>query len=139
MKFYEIIYETGNYSVAAYEDDDEAIRAISNHHRRATSGELAQESNPQMGPAERVVKVLKYDEHPANFNEAQVVTTTDVTKAVSDAVESKKVGNLVSAPEIAAVVREMTSPLNDNPAPHKSKYKMQSIAELDKGDWTGAE
>lgn len=134
-KFYEIIYETGNYSVACYENDDEALQAISEHHRRAVSGEPAQATNSQMGPAERIVKVLKYDEHPANFLESQAVPVGDVTSAVEEAISKFKVGDLVSVPEIAGAVREMTSPLIEDSAPHESNYKMDSVDELSSEKW----
>lgn len=132
--FYEIIYETGNHSLASYDSDDEAMRAVSEHHRRATSGERAQESNPQMGPAERIAKVLKYKEHPATLNESQAVDAVEVKKAVNDAIERLTVGNLVSIPELESAVREITSPLVESP-PHESNYKMEDNGQLDPNSW----
>jgi len=136
LKYYEIIYETGNHSVAAYEDDAEAISAISEHHRRAKSGEKAQQTNPDMGPAERIAKVLKYDEHPINFNESQVATKEDITAAVDSAISEHGVGDLVSVQQVAASVRDISSPVVDS-GPHESNYKMAETGELDASKWDG--
>lgn len=132
--FYEIIYETGNNSIASYENDEEAIRAISEHHRRAKNGEEAQASNPQMGPAERIVKVLKYDEHPATYLESQAVVATDVMAAVEEAINKYRVGDMVSVPQVAQAVREITSPVVDSEK-HESNYKMEERGKLDASQW----
>lgn len=131
--FYEIIYETGNHSIANYSSDEEANRAIGEHHRRAKSGEPANSTNPQMGPAERVVKVLKYDTHPGDYTASQAVDVSELMDAVQKAVEEKKVGDMVSIPEVAAAVRDLSDPGVDS-APHESNYKQQ-----DKGELTGWE
>jgi hypothetical protein len=133
LKYYEIIYETGNHSIAAYEDDEEAKNAVSAHHNRAKSGQSAQASNPEMGPAERIVKVLKYDEHPATLNEGQVATAEEVVNTVQEAIREDAVGELVSVQTIAAAVRDMSNPTVDSD-PHESNYKMQEVGEL---DWSG--
>ena len=132
--FYEIIYETGNHSIAMYESDDEAIRAISEHHRRAKNGEKAQATNEQMGPAERIVKVLKYDEHPADYSASGAVDSQDVTAAVEKAIADKGHGGLVSVMEVAAAVRDVSSPTVDS-APHDSNYKMKEVGNLDRSRW----
>ncbi len=41
MPWYEIVYETGNHSVAFYGSDDEANVALNAHQERARSGETA--------------------------------------------------------------------------------------------------
>lgn len=61
MPFYEVIYETGAYSVAEYADEKEALGALKSHHTRATNGEVG---GPPGHPAERIVKVFVYDQHP---------------------------------------------------------------------------
>ena len=37
MYWYEVIYETGEHSVMSAESDEEALRGISEQHRRATA------------------------------------------------------------------------------------------------------
>ena len=134
--FYEIIFETGNHSIAFYESDEEAVNAISTHHHRAKSGMLAQSTNPQMGPAERIKRVLKYDQHPANYGESQAVVVSDVTGAVEEAVNKHRMGDLVSVPEVAAALRSITDPTVDS-SPHESNYKMQEVGELT--GWDGGD
>jgi hypothetical protein len=125
MPFYEIIYETGNNSIASYENDEEAMSAVKAHHERAKQGQAAQASNPEMGPAERIARVLKYDEHPATYMESQAVKAGEVQAVVNAAA----VGDLVSVPEIAAAVRDITSPVVSGDA-HDSNYKMPEVDEL---------
>lgn len=132
--FYEIIYETGNHSIAMYKDDDEAIGALTEHHRRAKAGENAQESHPEMGSAERIVKVLKYDKHPADYNEAQVLNVDELMGLVESVVKEKAVGDLISVPELASAVRDMSSPIVES-KPHESNYKMGEKGKLDASQW----
>jgi hypothetical protein len=47
MPFYEVIFETGNHSLAQYENDEEAQSALKAHHERATQGRLG---TPQSQP-----------------------------------------------------------------------------------------
>lgn len=132
--FYEIIYETGDHSIAFYEDDDEAVGAIAEHHSRAKRGLKAQSTNDQMGPAVRIVKVFKYDRHPADFNLTGTVSTDELTDAVDEAIDTKKVGDQVSVNEIAAAIRTIADPVV-NSAPHESNYKMTETGRLDQSRW----
>lgn len=131
--FYEIIYETGNHSIASYEDDTEAIRAIGEHHRRAKAGEKAQESNPEMGPAERIVKVLKYDEHPGTAFDSNVATEEEIADVVNIVVTKKGHGGVVSLGEVAAAVRNISNPTVDS-KPHDSNYKLEEVGTLEGWD-----
>jgi hypothetical protein len=137
MPFYEIIFETGNHSVAFYEDDAEAERAIGAHHARAKAGEPAMADNPQMGAAERVNKVLKYDEHPADYNLTQTATPEEVKAVVDEALTASAVGDMVSIPEIAAVVRDISNPIASDSDRLESNYKMAETGELDPSTWEG--
>jgi hypothetical protein len=127
--FYEIIFETGNHSVAMYNSDDEANLAIHAHHHRAINGENAQETNPQMGPAERVVKVLKYKTHPVDYGESQAFTSDEVKEAFDNSIEKNQLGDLVSIPEVAQDIRDISSPTIIS-GPHESNFKMQEVGEL---------
>lgn len=74
MPWYELVYETGNHSVAYYEDDEEMLSAVSAHHARAVAGERGNSlgtSNetgaPIPGlPAERIKVVYQYKKHPGD-------------------------------------------------------------------------
>jgi hypothetical protein len=127
--YYEIIFETGSHSIAYYESDEEAITAIGAHHDRALRGMAAQASNPQMGPAERIKRVLVYNEHPASFMASQAVPVSDITSAVDEALKTHSVGDLASVPQIAAAIRDITRPTVDS-GPHESSYKMPENNEL---------
>jgi O6-methylguanine-DNA--protein-cysteine methyltransferase len=127
--FYETIFETGNHSIAFYDSDEEAIRAIAEHHRRAKSGEPAQANDRAMGPAERIVKVLKYDRHPQDLTETNLASPSDVSQAVQAAIAKYSHGDLVSVNEVAAAVRDLTDPGVDS-APHDSNYKMEEVGVL---------
>lgn len=135
MPFYELIFETGAKSVAMYEDDAEALRATQAHHLRAVNGETAlasaSGSDPQSDrPAERIVKVLKYDQHPGDFMESQALSATDVTKAVTAAIKDAQVGDLVSVPEVAAAVRELTSPVVADAGRQDSMFKAPELGDV---------
>jgi hypothetical protein len=135
MPFYELIFETGAKSVAMYEDDDECLRATQAHHLRAVNGESALASatgdDPQSDrPAERIVKVLKYDQHPGDYMESQALDAKDVAKAVTDAVKNAQVGDLVSVPEVAAAFRELTSPVVADAGRQDSMFKLPELGDV---------
>ena len=128
--FYEIIYETGDHSVAMYKDDAEAIGAISEHHNRAKKGGPQNASHPDLGPATRIAKVLKYEVHPVDLYESQALDKEDVTAAVTEAIERLSVGGLVSIPELQSEVRMLTE-TTVNSEPHESNYKMEEVGKLE--------
>lgn len=76
MPYYEVIFETGAHSVAFYDSEQQMKEALSAHHFRAISGGMGQlqtssSPHPTTGqhvpanhPAERVVAVHEYAEHP---------------------------------------------------------------------------
>jgi hypothetical protein len=133
--FYEIIYETGDHSIASYDSDDEAIGAIAEHHSRAKKGLKAQATNDQMGPAIRIIKVLKYDQHPADFNLTGTVEIDALTTAVDEAIRKHAVGDQVSVNQIAAEIRDIADPVITDSAPHDSNYKMTESDRLDISRW----
>lgn len=138
--WYEIIYETGWKSLAYYDDDEEALSAVTAHHERAKKGEpgrgksterndLADDPQQHIAdyPAERIVKVLKYDRHPADLHQDQTMTTEVFTEELANILAGKNVVNLM---EVAAEIREMVNPVILEPERHGSMYKMQSVEEL---------
>jgi hypothetical protein len=144
MPFYEIIYEPGTKSVAQYADDDEALTALSAHHERAVNGQSATPmSTPRndlapgefrnMGNwvAERVKKVLVYDEHPSSYMESQLLSTAEARKEVDSILKDIAVGDQVSMAELVSRVRAISDPVVPDPKVHESQFKMKEARELD--------
>jgi len=123
MPFYEVVYETGSYSVTWYSSDEEANQALKTHNDRAKSGEVG---GPTGHPAERVAKVYVYAEHPAEYGEDQVVTQKDINAAV----EGVSMEGQASAMMAAAAVRDVASPLKTEVTGHESRYKAKETKEL---------
>jgi hypothetical protein len=129
--FVETIYETGNRSVAFYKDEAEARSAIEAHHERAKNGEPG---GPYGGVAERVKKVLIYDEHPGTLNESGLLPVEEVKSALSAAIDALSMGGQISNTQLAAAVRNLSDPhVDEMPSKQESMYKMQ-----EKGELTGA-
>jgi hypothetical protein len=143
VPFAEIIYETGNRSVAYYDTEDEMENALTEHHRRAISGEpatpksdLRSDLNPgesRIGTwvAERIKRVFLYDKHPASFGEEQLVDSAALKEAVDNAISESEMNGVVHVHTIAAAVRDMSNPLQISEHPHDSQYKMDADGELD--------
>jgi hypothetical protein len=77
---------------------------------------------------------LIYNEHPANHGESQAAVSERLVDAVGTFVREKAVGDIVSVPEVAALVRDYTSPVILNNHPHDSDFKMEEVGEL-AGSW----
>jgi hypothetical protein len=128
--FVETIYETGAKSVAKYDSEEEAIAAITAHHERAKNGEPG---GPYGGVAERVKKVLVYDQHPGDLNASNLLPVEEVKTAVSAAIDKLSMGGQISNTELAAAIRALSDPHTHSENRHDSQYKMQ-----EKGELTGA-
>lgn len=127
MPYYEIIYETGEHSIACYEDDDEALSATGEQNRRATAGEKASSTRTDGPPATRIVRVLKYDNHPADYNTMQVLNAKQVDSTVHSVADNT---GIINVPELVSRLRDKVSPLQESD-PHESNYKMEESTELD--------
>jgi hypothetical protein len=154
VPYYEVIFETGNHSVAQYNDDDEAQNALRAHHARATSGQLGTpQSQPRSDltdadlalagqtqwPAERIVRVLKYDNHPADWGVGQKFATSDINATVQQLTGALDKDGTVNVQELAAQIRDLTNPqVAGRENPHDSNYKMESTGELST-DWQTTE
>jgi hypothetical protein len=130
MPHYEVIYETGEVSVANYADDAEAMKALTEQNLRATTG---RDAGPQGGPASRIAKVFIYDEHPGSLNEdgglSADVLTSDLKDLVKQYTDKNGVVNvMVFAEAVAGLVHPMV-PGDINP--HDTRFKMESSGELD--------
>jgi hypothetical protein len=142
--YYEIIYENGEHSIAEYENDGEAELAIGAHVDRAKAGlpgtpdSLPRTDVPENLPvhqqtwaAQRVVKVLKYDEHPYDYGSTASNLTKEVaSKTVDDCIKEVADENgIVDLKQLCAAILETTEPRLDS-GPHESNYKMKEVGEL---------
>ena len=128
MSFYEVIFETGEYSVLEADSDDKALEFAKEQQRRAVAGESG---GPGGWPATRVARVLKYDEHPGEYIASGMVSAKDAKAAV----DSVAVGDQVSVWEAAAAIRDLSNPLHAESEAHDSNYKAPEVAELDAAGW----
>jgi hypothetical protein len=128
--FYEIIYEDGSFSVANYESDEEATSAIEATHNRAVNGGRSLESVPNSPAAVRVVKVLKYKEHPGDLYASQELPVAVVKERVA---ELLKGGKEVNVAELTAELRNLTSPMVASGA-HESNFAAEEDSEME-GPW----
>lgn len=126
-KFWEVIYENGEHSVMSVDDEKESLEALETQHTRAKNG---LPGGPYGGPAVRITKVLEYDKHPQDFNEAQTMTADEALKRFSEAVKATQDSNgVVTVGVLEAELREMVYPMVDS-APHDSNYKMEQMREV---------
>lgn len=130
MPFYEVVFETGSNSVAEYADDTEALSANQIQHDRARNG---MPGGPTGHPAERVVSILKYDKHPADFGADQAFSADVASKTVSELIKEYTDDNgVVSKTELAAAIlrtSDATVNVNDK-MPGESLYKMKEKGSL---------
>lgn len=123
MPYYEVIFENGRSSIASYKDDDDALAAVGAHHARAKRGEVG---GPTGHPAERIVKLLKYDRHPAEYNLANALTADELNKLVPDLIKELADANgVVSVGALSAEVRALSHPMVVGSGPHESNFKMK--------------
>jgi len=128
MPFYEIVYETGNVSVAEYADDAEALEGAGAQDKKAREGGQA---GPQGGPAERVAKIYKYAEHPDNYNTEQTASADVLQKEVSELIKALADKNgVVSIDQLTLEVRGLTHPMTTKESPFDSQFKMKEDAVL---------
>jgi hypothetical protein len=129
MPYYEVVFETGRTSVGFAADDEEALSGAREHDKRAREG---QQGGPQGGPAERIVKLFKYDKHPDDYNSDQTasadVVASELTGILDDLKDSNGVVNLQA---VAQSVQALSHPLKtERETLHDSIYKMESVGEL---------
>ena len=134
MPYYEIVYETGNHSIAEYADDEEASNALQAHHDKAKTGQSATPESqtrtdlgdapvagPTSWPAERIAKVYKYDKHPADLGSDNKVNAETLHDTI-DALKNEE--GLVDTGAASSVVRNASSPFMQAEGPFDSDYAM---------------
>jgi hypothetical protein len=129
MPFYEVVFETGRSSVGFAENDEEALEGAKNHDERARTG---QQGGPQGGPAERIVKLFKYDKHPDDYNSDQTASADVVGSEITGILDRLKDSNgVVNIQQVAAEVQGLSHPMvRERENMHDSVYKMESVGEL---------
>lgn len=151
MPFYETIFEDGSNSVAFYDTDEIALRALREHQRRAENGEHGRPVAPGENPslvhrASRIRGVEVYDSHPGDRGEFEhEVTLEEFQAAVERALQrgqaaSEGKGDTVKVTEAAAALLESTDPLI---APEEQErfgtvFKAKAKRRLKAADWKGA-
>lgn len=125
MAYYEIVYESGEVSVASYESDEEASRAILEQHNRAKSG---LKNGPQEAPASRIVHVWVYPTHPGSLYEAGGMASDEVKSAVADLLKGKDV---VDPAALALQLQSITHPMIPDAGVHDTRFKMEADRELE--------
>ena len=124
--FYEVVYETGVNSIMQVDSEEEALNAIAEQHRRAKMGELA---GPQGGPATRVVKALKYDKHPNEWNPGDSLTKDELKKTLPKLIDALADENgVVPVGVLAVEVRGLTHPMLNASEVHGSNFRMEEDA-----------
>jgi hypothetical protein len=124
MKHWEVIYETGAHSVVCPENEEDAKAALREQHRRAVSGERG---GPTGHAAERIKRVLVYDDHPADVpqsvsSDEALARTKDLVKALADDNGVVDLQQLANELEIRPLVASSA---------HESNYYMGEVDELD--------
>lgn len=125
MNHAEIVFEPGSKSVVSYDNEQELKDFIQEHHSRALAGEAG---GPTGHPAERVTKVLLYDQHPANWGAGGRVWS-DKTKELIDGMTQD---NSFDLHQLTTALRDEVSPVfTQDQGRHESLYKMKETGELD--------
>lgn len=125
MKHAEVIFEPGSKSVVSYENEDELKSFLSEHHNRAVTGEVG---GPTGHPAERVTKVLLYDQHPGNYGLDNKVDAESVNKLVAGMTQDGRLDSY----QLAAALRDEASAVYPvDQGRHASQFKMPETGEFD--------
>jgi len=151
VPFYETIFEDGSNSVAFYDTDEIALRALKEHQRRAENGEHGRPVAPGENPslvhrASRIRGVEVYDSHPGDRGEYEhEITLAEFDAAVKRARErglaaAEGKGDVVKVNEAASALLEATDPLI--PAEDQERFgtvfKAKADRRLKAADWKGA-
>src|SRR5438876_393751 len=114
--FAEVIYETGSSSVVESSDEAQLLAGLNDQHGRAVKGQVG---GPARHPAERVKKVLLYDNHPGELNPDSTLSADEVKSRIAEYMKGKDV---VDLNDLAAYVRDLTYPFVEDALIHDSKF-----------------
>jgi len=125
MATYEIIWESGEHSLANYDNDEQMETAVLAQHNRAKNGE---QGGPAGSMAVRAVKVFKYDSDPGEISDA--LSADEVKAQLSAAVdEAADENGVIHLPVLHAIVANVRSSTVQS-GPHDSNYKMKESKEF---------
>lgn len=149
-KYAEIVFEPGSSSVLSYENDDELKAFLTEHRRRAITGEPGAPQDqvertdlteadfahmPSMDriksrPAERISKVYLYDKHPADLHDPRLPVNDVhvITEKMVDVTNGR-----IDHNELTQVLQQEASAVRSGPkeSAHDSFYKATPAGELD--------
>jgi len=128
MPFYELIFETGDDSITEAESDEAVLVGVRNQHERAKRGEVG---GPAGARAERVVRVLRYERHPADLPTA--VSGDEANARMTELFDANKDENGVV--DLTAVAGALEPRARVESGPHESNYAMQEESELKSKEW----
>lgn len=115
----EIIFETGSKSVQGPSDEDGVKRFCVEHERRAREGE---EGGPTGHPAERISRVILYEDHPGNLHNPRV--SVDAIQNLVQGMADKD--GTIDHEQLTRALRDEASPLYPvNQGRHESLYKAE--------------
>lgn len=159
MKYAEVIFEPGSKSVLSYEKESELKDFVQNHHARAVNGEPGASQDqterndidpsdfnvfPSVDrmkerPAERIVRVLFYDKHPADLHDSRV-PISNIGQLVEGMANDE---GTIDHEQLIRALRDEASPVYPlDQGRHESLYKAEATGELDLsflGNSTGGE
>jgi hypothetical protein len=128
--YYEVIFENGDHSILQSDTDDEVVNFAKEHHRRATAGEPG---GPTGEPATRIVRILAYDNDPADVSHT---LSKDVAKStIAEATKLATDDNGVV--DLDELQHALDPPVIVDTDPHESNYLAEQAGELDSSLWTG--
>ena len=129
MPYYEVIFETGDHSIAFAESEEEMRQGLEVHHERAKAG---MQGGPAGHRAERVKRVLEYDRHPADYGVTMTHDAATVSKALNESISKvTDPDGKVHVPALNPELSQLTSPVALRSGPHDSSYKAKEVRELD--------
>lgn len=130
MIYAEVIFETGTRTVACYDSEEEMLDAVRAQHDRAVTGKTG---GPTGAAAERVKRIEIYDKHPNDLNVEETISTDVAKKELTGIMERLDQGGSLSLTDLAAGIRELSSPLVVDADTHESQFRMPPVKVLEKG------
>lgn len=131
MPFFEVIFETGEHSIMQADDQSYILSFANTHHARAKAG---LPGGPAGYPAERVVRILTYDEDPAELS-ASPFLSKDV--AASTIKQAASISTEDGVLDVNAFIHEMAPVAIVDTEAHESNYSAAETGEIDPSLWGG--
>lgn len=133
-EFAEIIYETGTKSVVSVDNREDMLEGLKEQHNRALNGQVG---GPTGHPAERIKRVLIYDDHPGNLNPDATLSSDEIKQHVNELLKAS--GDVINLNELASQIRDISNAHVPTEHPHDSQYKMEPKETIDFSSQMGGE